>query len=434
MLQALLAGVASVKAQQTRMNVIGNNLANVNTTAYKSARVTFQDMIAQTIQGATRPTGAAGGTNPKQYGLGVLVGATDVNNEQGSLGATNRPSDLAIQGNGYFMVPASDGVAYTRDGAFDLDANGDLVQTSTGSRLLGWSADSLGHIDSSAPVSKDSVLNIPIGRLNAVQATTFATMKGNLNSSALPTESSSTQVRVYDALGGAHDITFVYSNHSTNLAADPSAPAGAKGSWDWAAYEGDAATGTPIGSSATAGNAKLYFNDTGSQVSALAAGTQNKILIPAGSSAAAVPIDIDLAGIGQLENTSQVTSNSQNGFPPGSLEGYNIGTDGTITGLFTNGLTRPLGQIAISNFPNPNGLSRVGNNTWRATDNSGIAVIGTAQSGGRGAINSGYLEQSNVDISGEFSDLIITQRGFQANTKIITTVDEMLQDLINMKR
>ena len=434
MLQALLAGVASVKAQQTRMNVIGNNLANVNTTAYKSARVTFQDMIAQTIQGATRPTDNHGGTNPKQFGLGVLVGGTDVNNEQGSLGATNRPSDMAIQGSGYFMVPSGDSVAYTRDGAFDLDAEGDLVQTATGARLLGWTADAQGKIDNSVPVTAATSLNIPIGRLNAVQATTTASMKGNLSAEALPGDTFTSQVRVYDSLGGPHDVTIQYKNHSTNMAADPAAPVGATGSWEWVAYEGSTASGTPIGSSTNVGNAKIYANGNGNSVSALAPGATDKIVVPAGPGTPSVPIELDLSQIGQLKATSQVTSGGQNGFPPGSLEGYNIGTDGVITGLFTNGLTRPLGQIALSNFPNPNGLSRVGNNTWRATDNSGTAVVGSAQTGGRGAINSGFLEQSNVDISNEFSDLIITQRGFQANTKIITTVDEMLQDLINMKR
>ncbi|HVL39547.1 MAG TPA: flagellar hook-basal body complex protein, partial [Fimbriimonadaceae bacterium] len=134
MIQALLAGVASIKAQQTRMNVIGNNLANVNTTSYKGSRVTFQDMLAQTIRGAARPTDTMGGTNPIQFGLGVLVSGTDINNEQGSLNATNRPTDLAIQGNGYFLTSNSERVAYTRDGAFDLDANGVLVQPSTGER------------------------------------------------------------------------------------------------------------------------------------------------------------------------------------------------------------------------------------------------------------------------------------------------------------
>ncbi len=434
MLQALLASVASVKAQQTRMNVIGNNLANVNTTAYKSARVTFQDMISQTMQGATRPSEGNGGTNPIQYGLGVSVGSTDVNNEQGSLGATNRPSDLAIQGNGYFMVPNGDGVAYTRDGSFDLDANGDLVQTSTGNRLLGWTADAQGSIDTSTPISASTSLNIPIGKLNAVQATTTATMKGNLSAEADSSATYTAQMTVYDSLGGSHQVTIQYSNHSTDMTADPSAPSGASNSWDWTAYEGADTNGTMIGSSSTSGNSKIYANGTGSYLSALASGATNNIILPAASGTPAVPISVDFSGIGQLKSDSQVTMGTQNGFPPGSLEGYNIGTDGVITGLFTNGLTRSLGQIAMSNFPNPNGLSRVGDNMWRATDNSGTAVVGTAQSGGRGVINSGYLEQSNVDISSEFSDLIITQRGFQANTKIITTVDEMLQDLINMKR
>ena len=434
MLQALLAGVASVKAQQTRMNVIGNNLANVNTTSYKAGRVTFQDMIAQTIQGATRPGESLGGTNPKQYGLGVKLGATDVNNEQGSLGATNRPSDLALQGQGYFMVPSGDGVAYTRDGAFDLDADGDLVQTSTGNRLLGWTADSLGKINTSVPINGASRLSIPIGKLNAVQATTTTSMKGNLNATADATATYTAQMRVYDSLGGAHDLVVEFLNHNTDMAADASAPAGATGSWEWRAFEGNDTTGTPIGSSADAGNAKIYANGNGGSLSGLAVGALNAITVPGGTGTPAVPITVDFGGIGQLKTDSQVTLSGQNGFPPGSLEGYNVGTDGVITGLFTNGLTRPLGQIALANFSNPNGLSRTGSNMWRATDNSGTAVIGTAQTGGRGAINSGFLEQSNVDISNEFSDLIITQRGFQANTKIITTVDEMLQDLINLKR
>lgn len=434
MLQALLAGVASVKAQQTRMNVIGNNLANVNTTAYKSARVTFQDMVAQTIQGAARPNETTGGTNPMQYGLGVQVGATDVNNEQGSMGATNRPSDLAIQGAGYFLVPSGDGVAYTRDGAFDLDANGDLVQTSTGNRLLGWTADAQGKIDTSTPITGASALTIPIGKLNAVQATTTASMKGNLSAEADSSTTYTAQMTVYDSLGGSHEVTLLYSNHSTDMTTDTNAPAGATGSWDWTAYEGDVATGTVIGKSSDTGNAKIYSNGNGNYVSALASGASNLITVPAANGTPAVPIKVDFSAIGQLKGDSQVAMGNQNGFPPGSLAGYNIGGDGTITGLFTNGLTRSLGQVALANFSNPNGLSRTGNNTWRATDNSGTAVIGTAGTGGRGTINSGYLEQSNVDISSEFSDLIVTQRGFQANTKIITTVDEMLQDLINMKR
>jgi flagellar hook protein FlgE len=129
-----------------------------------------------------------------------------------------------------------------------------------------------------------------------------------------------------------------------------------------------------------------------------------------------------------------VTPYDQNGFPPGSLQGYSIASDGIVTGLFTNGLTRAMGQVAVAIVSNPGGMERIGNNLWRQSDNSGIPVLGTPKSGGRGGINSGFLEQSNVDISNEFTDMIITQRGFQANTKVISTVDEMLQELINIKR
>lgn len=434
MLQALLAGVASIKAQQTRMNVIGNNLANVNTTAYKGSRITFQDMIAQTIRGAARPTSTLGGTNAIQFGLGVLVGATDVNNEQGSLNATNRPTDLAIQGNGYFEVSNGSRIAYSRDGAFSLDASGDLIQSATGERLLGWRADSFGNIDTSVPVSTSSSLNIPLGRLNAVQVTSRISMAGNLDGEAVATDSWTMQVKVYDSLGGAHDLSVTYTNHQAPSPIPATWPTGATSSWDWSAAEVTGGVSTPIGSSASAGNSPLYFDANGNAVSSLAAGTYNQVTVPGSTSAPAFTIDLDFSSIGQLKTDSQVAAQDQNGFPPGSLNGYSIGTDGVITGMFTNGLTRPLGQIAMAIFPNPNGLERMGNNLWRNTDNSGIAVVGTPRTGGRGSINAGFLEQSNVDIGNEFTDLIVTQRGFQSNTKVVTTVDEMLQDLINMKR
>jgi len=155
---------------------------------------------------------------------------------------------------------------------------------------------------------------------------------------------------------------------------------------------------------------------------------------PAATGVPAFPVNLDFSSISQLAAEMQVNASSQNGFAPGSLSSFSVGTDGVITGLYTNGLTRPLGQIALAIFPNSNGLERMGNNLWRNTDNSGVPVVGTARSGGRGSINSGFLEQSNIDIGNEFTELIVTQRGFQANTKVVTTVDEMLQDLINMKR
>jgi flagellar hook protein FlgE len=427
----MLAGVASIKAQQTRMNVIGNNLANINTTAFKSSRVTFQDMINQTVRGATRPDngGGLGGVDPTQLGLGVTIGVTEVNQEQGSLNATNRPTDLAIQGPGFFMVSDGDQISFTRDGGFNLDANGDLVASATGQKLLGWPADAVGHIDSTKQIKPTDNINIPVGVLKAVQQTTQVTFSGNLSAVSAPADTLSTQVTVYDGLGNSHLLTIQYSNHQV----PPSAggPAGTTSSWDWAAFEGSAATGTPIGSSATAGNSRLYFDATGQLLTPT--GSFN-VTVPAANGATSVPISMDFSRISQLNTSSQVNPTGQNGFPPGSLSSFSIGADGVVTGNFSNGLNRVLGQIAMSVFPNPGGLERIGSNLWRSTDNSGLAVTGPPRDGSMGAISAGFLEQSNVDVGNEFSDLIVTQRGFQANTKIVTTVDEMMQDLINMKR
>lgn len=421
MLQALLAGVASIKAQQTRMNVIGNNIANVNTTAYKGSRVTFEDMIAQTIRGAAKPTTALGGTDAIQFGLGVMVGGTDVDSGQGSLNATNRPTDLAIQGNGFFLTSSADRVAYTRDGAFDLDANGNLVQKATGERVLGWKADAAsGLIDTSHTVGAQDGIVIPIGARSAVQVTTNATFVGNLDARAAvtgptavpptPPDYQTATVRVYDQQGSQHDVTLQLYKSAPNT-------------WEWSAIPGGTETVT--------GSGTLTFNSDGQ----LATGNPGSITVtPAAGGAPAFTMGLQMGTITQLATETQVIASDQNGFPPGSLQSFSIGVDGVVTGLFTNGLTRPLGQLAMAVFPNTNGLARLGQNLWESTDNSGVPVIGTPQTSGRGAINAGYLEQSNVDISNEFTDLIVTQRGFQANTKVVTTVDEMLQDLLSMKR
>ncbi len=429
MLQAMLAGVASIKAQQTRMNVIGNNLANINTTAYKSSRVTFQDMIAQTVRGATRPSEGLGGINPTQFGLGVNVNGTDVNTSQGSLSATNRPTDLAIQGSGFFMVSNGSQISYTRDGGFDLDSNGDIVNRATGQRLLGWTADANGNIDTTSPINATASLNIPLGLLNSVQATTQMAFGGNLDASSDATATYVTQVTVYDGLGNSHDISIKFSNHAVPPTGTP--PAGATSSWDWEAFEGTPDTGVSVGSSSSPGSAPLYFNDGGTLVNA--SGSFN-INVPGTNGASALPITMDLSRISNLNTTAQVNAIGQNGFPPGSLSNFSIGADGIVTGVFSNGLTRALGQISMAVFPNEAGLERAGNNLWKDSDNSGLPVIGRPATAGRGALSAGFLEQSNVDIGNEFSDLIITQRGFQANTRVVTTVDEMMQDLINMKR
>lgn len=430
----MLSGVASIKAHQSRMNVIGNNLANTSTTAYKGQRVNFADMMSQTTQGASGPTGTRGGVNPTQYGLGVYVGGTDVNFEQGGLSQTNRPTDLAIQGNGFFMTSNSSRMAYTRDGSFDLDSTGVLTHQATGERILGWTADTTGAIDSTVPLTSASTISIPVGRMSTVKVTDSTSFSGNLDSTSAPTDSVTTKLRVYDSLGGAHDVSLRILNRQSPAVAP--APAGALSSWDWEMYEGDPATGTLLGGSATAGNERLYFDSNGGRVTSLAAGTENSITVGPAVPGLYPPFTmaVKFPNVSQLVSKSQVNGIDQNGFPSGTLENYSISKDGVITGIFSNGLTRSLGQLGMAKFSNPEGMNRDGGNLFLQSNNSGNPLVGTANDSGMGTVNAGYLEQANVDMSGEMTDLIITQRGFQANTKIVTTVDEMLQELINIKR
>jgi flagellar hook protein FlgE len=427
MIQALMAGVASIQAQQTRMNVIGNDLANINTTAFKDQDVNFEDMISQQLTGATAPTASLGGTNGIQYGLGVQVSSTNTNMSQGSLTATSNPADMAIQGNGFFMEGNGSTVSYTRDGSFEIDSAGNLVSADTGMKVLGWTANSAGVINTTGQITPASTLSIPIGSLNAAQATANVTLAGNLNSAAPATDTTSVTTTVYNSQGTALPVTIVFSNPLTPPAAG--APAGAASSWAWTAYSGTSASGTPIGSSTSAGNAPIYFDSSGKELSSLPAGTFNTITIPGTTSTA----NLNMSSIQQLASPDALAVTSQDGFPPGSLQGFTVGLDGVITGTFSNGLERPLGQVALASFSNPSGLSQTGSNLYVPSANSGIATVGTPQSGTLGSVNSGFLEQSNVDLSSSLTNLIITQRGFEANTKIVSTVDELMQTLIDMK-
>jgi flagellar hook protein FlgE len=424
MWQAMLSGVASLKAHQQKMNVIGNNIANINTTGFKSSRVHFQDLMAQTFRAASRPSAVLGGVNPMQVGLGVKVGAIDVHTLQGALEMTGRSTDLAIQGNGYFMLTNGRDVHYSRDGAFGLDSSGFLVHRGTGWKVLGWMADAGGRIDTNQPINASSVLQFPVGSQAAVRQTSVVQYTGNLNANALPAATYAATVRVYDALGGSHDVTITFTNRQTPPLGAP--PPGAVSSWEWSAAIG----GVPVGDYTTGSNTRLYFNGQGELVGA----TTQQITITPTNGAPPFTVDLDLSQVTSLAAESIVQPVYQDGFPPGTLQEFTIAIDGTVQGVFSNGLSRPMGCIALSLFANPAGLFRLGNNMWRVTDNSGLPQIGAPTTGGLGEINAGYLEQSNVDLGGEFADMIVTQRGFQANTRIVSVVDELLADVVNMKR
>lgn len=410
MFQSMFSSISSIKAHQVRMGVIGNNIANVNTTGFKSSRVTFQEMLSQTLRGASRPTeGGLGGTNPMQVGLGTQVGSIDTILEQGSLQATNRVTDLAIQGNGFFVVSDGKRLAYTRDGNFDLDANGNLVHKATGQKLVGWMPDAQGAIDTTEPLDVGSAIVIPVGKTVAGRATTEVVFKGNLQ---LDGTSWTTSVMLYDAVGAPVDLRLRFWR-------DDNTPSTA---WN-VEYSVNGSNPTAAGS--------ISFDNKGR----ISSGASQTITITGLSSGAPdMPVTLDLSRLTQLAIASSVEPVSQNGYPPGTLEQITVEPDGTVNGVFSNGLNLPLARIAMAVFNNPGGLERSGNNLFRESVNSGVANIGTAQTGGRGAITSGYLEMSNADIGSEFTNLIITQRGFQANTRIVSTVDEMMQDLLQMKR
>jgi len=405
---AIFAGVSALQSQQRRLNVIGNNIANLSTIGFRGARVVFQDVLNQTMTSAAPPQSGRGGTNPRQIGLGVTVASIDTSFSQGSLFASNGVADFAIQGDGFFIVNDGSGDFYTRDGSFGLDADGTLVEPATGYTVQGYTAVN-GVIDTSQPVGD---ILIPTGGGGRTRPTTVATLMGNLDARALLGDTEQRLIRVYDSLGTVQDVTVTFTR------GDP-----ALREYDWDATYG----GVPMGSGT------ITF-DVDGQVSSI---TSSTVTIPAaalGNGADDLVFDLDMTGITQHSDVVTVALTNQDGLPPGVLEAFSIGDGGVINGIFSNGLTEVLGQVALAVFSNPGGLNREGSNVFSVTPNSGIARVGLAGTGGRGMVNGGVLEGSNVDIATEFSNLIISQRAFQAGARAITTADVLLNEAVNLVR
>jgi flagellar hook protein FlgE len=411
MLRAMNAAVSGLLAHEEMLDVIGNNIANVDTTGFKSSDVDFASVLSQTVQGATAPTSNSGGTNAAQIGLGVEVAGVSTDFTQGADEQTGVSTDLAIEGNGFFVGSMGGGQVYTRDGSLSFDGSGDLVNPE-GAIMQGWMAGANGQINTNGPLTN---LVIPTGQSIAPVATQNVVIGGNLPTSpavnAQGTDTIDTSINVYNAQGTAIPTTFAFTyTQGAN---------GAAGTWSAQAQD---AQGNPIGSAQP-----LVFDPSGNLTSptnySITIGTQN--------------ININFASQGQaLVNyggSATVSAVSQDGAATGTLESVAVGNDGVITGTFTNGQSQTLGQVAVASFSNPSGLTNSGGSLYNATANSGTAQIGAAGSGGRGSISSGVLEGSNVDLSQAFSDLIVAQRGFEANSQVISTADQILGDLINMK-
>jgi flagellar hook protein FlgE len=406
MMRAMFAGVSGLKVHQTKMDVIGNNIANVNTYGFKASRATFQDLLNQTLQGATAPQAGRGGINPQQVGLGVQLASIDTLFSPGTPQGTGINTDLAIQNDGLFVVGDGQKKYYTRAGNFDFDAQGNLICRSNGLMVYGWMADAAGNINTKASVQP---LSVPKGQVIPAIATDYVEAGKNLAANLAVGESVTSTIDIYDSLGNTHTLKITFTKEGDNQ-------------WSWLA-EGDTLTGTATGN--------LVFDGDGS----LASGATGSASFTVGGGANPLSITLDFSQLTQsAEGVSSAELIAQNGFPMGILESVSFDTTGVITGYYSNGMRKALGQVALAVFNNPAGLTKVGQTLSEESNNSGVAMIGAAGSGGRGTIMPANLEMSNVDLGQEFTEMIVAQRGFQANSRVISTSDEMLQELVNLKR
>ena len=506
MLRSLFAGVSGLRNNQVRMDVIGNNIANVNTVAFKAGRVTFKEGFAQLLQGASRPPGDQGGINPVQIGLGMQIGSIDQIFNQGNLETTGLNTDIAIQGDSFFVVRKGNQSYYTRAGNFQVDALGQLVSPANGFIVQGRMYDNGVLLDGIQDI------RLPFGQKVSAKPTTEAILAGNLNASspifqgnfndpldrALPINDAAwteSQIAVYDSQGSKHDIKIhmwktgpnewnwqidpIASANTENFQTDgaappsdiqlPAPPAGYEilpanvrvtsstgtdyatpADWSFSAGPPPAVQFTASMPSNSEVKISYFMSPTVAVPSVNAgvltfdqAGLMNTNITAAVDFAVpgANPVQINLKLNGGVNGLTQFASTAstavlrdQNGYTAGSLQNFSIDRFGLITGFFTNGTTSGLARIVLADFNNPSGLLRVGDNMLQESANSGSGVLGFALEGSQSQLTSGALEMSNVDLAQEFTNMIIAQRAFQASGKIVSTSDEMLQELMSVKR
>lgn len=448
---------------QTRLDVIGNNVANVNTTGFKRGRVNFQDMISQQLSGAARPTTEVGGVNPKEVGLGVMTASIDTIFTQGNLQSTGVSTDVAIQGNGFFILKNGEESFYTRAGAFGLDSEGTLVNPANGMRVQGWMAEELnGEMVLNTAGSTEDII-IPVGTKDPAKATQNVDFACNLNKNTpeildgaseadIAKGTWATEQKIYDSFGNQHMLSVSF----TRVVGNPN---------QWQATvtvnpDGEVPTETRVGLGTTDGTENTFlvnFDNNGTLLSVTdSAGNitnpEGEVVIQASFNVpeanpdeAGNPyrqtLNINLGTIGSQKNTiTQSASQSstkafyQDGYTMGYLDNFKIDSTGTITGVYSNGTNRIIGQLALASFTNQGGLEKAGENTYVESNNSGMANIGTSGIAGKGSLLAGSLEMSNVDLIEQFTDMIVTQRGFQASSKTIQTADTLLDTVMNLKR
>lgn len=450
MMRSLYSGVAGLKTHQTRMDVIGNNIANVNTTAYKSQSMTFSDLMYQTTQAASgaNPTTGVGGTNARQIGLGAKTSAIKTAiTTQGASQTTNDPFDIMITGDSFFIVNNGQNNYFTRDGSFYVDGAGNLAMTSTGYNVMGWQVD---PNDASA-IKQDTVSALRIMTTENMtyppEATKSARISGIIDKNDTNVNAAAGKImnlEFYDNQG--YKYTAKLSVHSTKDAGKFTVKLDdildSKGTSVMVAGKASLQQ-----NKADVNDPVLEFNTNNGSFKNVgtAGGTESTLTLhfDTGTFPSFTDITIDFSKCSNLNNNGSSTVSPIRGDAKGNgagrkvgeMSGIEIQKDGMIYANYDNGCSRLLGQIAVATFANASGLAKEGDNLYSATQNSGdFDGIGTDITTGGGYMNTGVLEMSNVDLSSEFTEMITTQRGFQANSRIITVSDTLLEELTNLKR
>ncbi|GGQ42259.1 flagellar hook protein FlgE [Couchioplanes azureus] len=406
MLRSLFSGISGLRAHQQMMDVTGNNISNVNTTGYKSSQTVFQDTLSQMVNAAGAPQNDSGGTNPAQVGLGVRTASVNANFSQGAAQTTGKSGDMMIQGDGFFMVRGGGETLYTRAGSFTFDANGNLT-TPNGQMVQGWSANADGEVNSAGAPEP---IKLPIGISLQPVATESMTFTGNLSYEAALNDFKVIPVPVIDANGASSTLNVRLQKTGATQ-------------WTLQLPDGVADPNDPY----NGGTSQALDFPAGRPVDP-ADPTQPATTVTLGA------YTVDVRDLTHYSGNTEARVSASDGAGAGILSSYTVSNTGQIVGVFSNGLKQTLGQLALANFNNVNGLEKIGDSMFRSTVNSGLAQVGAAGSAGLGLINNGALEMSNVDLAQEFTNLVIAQRGFQANSRIITTSDEILQELVNLKR